>query len=268
MDWAFIPAYLALGAGIGFLAGLLGIGGGFTIVPVLTLLFTYQAFPPEHVVHMAVATSTGSVLFTAMASTRAHHRHGAVMWTVVGALAPGLVIGSLVAPQFAARLSGTALASVFCAVTAIAAYQIGRGTPPKASRNLPGRAALALLGLAVGSLASFVGTGGAFIVVPFMSWCNVRLQNAIATSAALGVPVALCGSLSFIVAGLHQPALPPFSLGYVYVPALAGIVVTSVFTAPIGARVAHRLPIGRLRMSFAAMLLVLSSYMFYRIIAT
>ncbi|HEY1326671.1 MAG TPA: sulfite exporter TauE/SafE family protein [Casimicrobiaceae bacterium] len=267
MDWTFVPAYVALGAGIGFLAGLLGIGGGFTIVPVLTLLFTYQAFPAAHVVHMAVATSTGSVLFTAMASTRAHHRHGAVLWKVVAALAPGLVIGSLVAPQLAARISGTALASLFCAVTAIAAFQIGRGTRPKASRDLPGRGPLALLGLVVGLLASFVGTGGAFIVVPFMTWCNVRLQNAIATSAALGVPVALCGATSFIVAGWHQPDLPPLSLGYIYVPALAGIVVASVLTAPIGARVAHRLPIRRLRISFATMLLVLSSYMFYRIVS-
>ena len=267
MDWTFIPAYLVLGAFIGFLAGLLGIGGGFTIVPVLTLLFTWQTFPPEHVVHMAVATSTGSVLFTAMASTRAHHRHGAVLWDVVGALAPGLVAGSLIAPQLAARLSGTALASVFCVVTAVAAVQIGRGKRPKASRDLPGRGPLALLGFVVGSLAAFVGTGGAFIGVPLRTWCIVRLQNAIATSAALGMPVALCGAVSFIVAGLNQPALPALSLGYVYVPAAAGIVVASVCTAPLGARLAHRLPIGKLRMSFATMLLVLSSYMLYRIIA-
>jgi len=267
MDWTFIPAYLVLGAGIGFLAGLLGIGGGFTIVPVLTLLFAYQAFPAEHAVHMAVATSTASILFTAVASTRAHHRHGAVLWKVVAALGPGLVIGSLVGPQIAARIPGTVLAGVFCAVTAIAALHIGRGRAPKASRNLPGRGPLALLGLIVGVLASFVGTGGAFIVVPFLTWCNVRLQNAIATSAALGVPVALFGSVSYIIAGVRQPTLPPLSLGYVYVPALIGIVVTSMFTAPMGARTAHRLPIGKLRMSFAAMLLVLSAFMFYRIVA-
>jgi uncharacterized protein len=268
MDWTILVVYVVLGAGIGFLAGLLGIGGGFTIVPVLTLLFSYQGFPPEHVVHMAVATSTGSVLFTAMASTRAHHRHGAVLWKVVAAVAPGLVIGALVAPQLAARVSGTALASLFCIVTAVAAFQIGRGTRPKASRELPGRIALSFVGLVVGLLASFVGTGGAFVMVPFMTWCNVRLQNAIATSAALGVPVAFFGSLSFIFAGLHEPALPPYSLGFIYVPALVGIVIASVFTAPVGAHVAHRLPMRRLRLSFAAMLLVLSSYMFYRIVAS
>lgn len=267
MAWTFLPAYLALGAGIGFLAGLLGIGGGFTIVPVLTLLFAYQAFPAEHVVHMAVATSTASILFTAIASTRAHHRHGAVLWKVVIALGPGLVIGSLVGPQIAARIPGTALAAVFCGVTAIAAVHIGRGKAPKASRSLPGRVALTTLGLVVGLMASFVGTGGAFIVVPFLTWCNVRLQNAIATSAALGLPVALFGAVSYIAAGLRQPEMPPFSLGYIYVPALVGIVVTSMFTAPMGARAAHRLPIGKLRMSFAAMLLVLSAFMFYRTVA-
>lgn len=266
MDWTFIPAYLVLGAVIGFLAGLLGIGGGFTMVPVLTVLFSHQDFPREQLVHMAVGTSTASVLFTAIASARAHYRHGAVLWTVLRALAPGLVIGSITGPQLAARLSGQALALMFSVVTAFAAFQIGRGIKPRAARELPGPLPLALVGFVTGLLASFVGTGGAFVVVPFMTWCNVRLQNAIGTSSALGVPVAFFGAIGYIVAGFHEGGVPPYSLGYVYVPAVAGIVVASVLTAPFGARVAHRLPIRKLRIIFATMLIVLSSYMLYRVV--
>ena len=258
-------AYLALGAGIGFLAGLLGIGGGFTIVPVLTVLFGQQGFASVHVVHMAVATSSASILFTATASARAHHVHGAVLWKVLASLTPGLVVGSLAGPQLASRISGTALAGVFCVVTAVAAFQIARGVRPNPTRQLPTPLVLSLVGLVVGIVASFVGTGGAFIVVPFLTWCNVRLQHAIGTSAALGVPVALFGTIGYIVAGLHQPGLPPYSLGYVYLPALAGIVTATVFTAPWGARAAHRLPVGKLRISFASMLLVLSCYMLFRV---
>lgn len=257
-----------LGGGIGFLAGLFGIGGGFTIVPVLTVMFSQQGLAPEHVVHMAVATSTASILFTATASARAHHVHGAVIWKVLAYLAPGLVVGSLAGPQVASRISGTALAGVFCVITAVAAFQIGRGVRPDSTRELPGPVVLSLVGLVVGIVASFVGTGGAFMVVPFLTWCNVRLQDAIGTSAALGVPVALFGTIGYVLAGLHQSALPQYSIGYVYLPALGGIVIASVFTAPFGARAAHRLPVGRLRIGFAGMLLVLSSYMLYRVATT
>jgi uncharacterized protein len=264
LDWTPIPILVALGCIVGFLAGLLGVGGAMTIIPVLTIVFTREHFPPEHLVHMAVATSMATIAFTSISSMGAHARRGAVLWHVVRGLAPGLMLGSLVGPQIVAGMSGAALSAAFGVFAGTAAVRMVLGREPKATRNLPGSLGLFGVGSGIGIISSMVGAGGAFISVPFMTACNVRIHNAVATSAALGFPIAAAGTAGFIIAGLRQGGMPPYTLGYVYLPGVAAIVVASMLVAPIGVRVAHGWPVAKLRRAFACLLVLIAAYMFWR----
>jgi len=264
MNLALVGVFLATGAFVGFLAGLLGIGGGFTIVPVLVEAFSSQGFAREHIVPMAIGTSAGTIVFTAFSSARAHHAKGAVDWRVVKAMSPGIVAGSLIGPQIASALPPAIMAGVFGAFIWWGAWRMLRNRPPVASRQLPGAGGMAAVGAGIGAVAGMVGTGGAFLAVPFMTRCNVKLHTAVATSAAIGIPVAIAATIGFMLAGWGKADLPRYAVGYVYLPALLGIVVTSTLLAPVGARVAHSLPVARLRHAFAAMLFCLGAYMWWK----
>jgi uncharacterized membrane protein YfcA len=264
VNLALLPAILALGALVGFLAGLLGIGGGFTTVPVLLEIFSREGFATEHLVPMAIGTSAASIIFTGMSSARAHHAKGAVLWSVVGGMAPGIVVGSLIGPQIASNVPPWLMSAAFGAFIWFGSYRMLINKPPVASRRLPGRLGMAGVGAVIGMVAGMVGTGGAFLAVPFMTRCNVRMHAAVATSAAMSIPVAIFAASGFVIAGWNKPGLPPYALGYVYLPALAAIVVTSTALAPIGARKAHEWPVDRLRRAFAAMLFCLGAYMWYK----
>ncbi|HEX6136120.1 MAG TPA: sulfite exporter TauE/SafE family protein [Casimicrobiaceae bacterium] len=264
MDWPLLPVLLALGAIVGFLAGLLGIGGGMTLVPLLTIIFTAEDFPGDHLVHMAVATSTATMVFTALSSVRAHHGKGAVLWPIVAAMAPGIVLGSLVGPQIASALPTRMFAAVFGAFTWFSAARMLVASRPRAQRELPGKAGLFGVGAGIGVISSLLGAGGGFISIPFMQRHNVSMHNAVATSAALGLPIAAAATVGFILAGLRQPDLPRWSAGYVYLPAMATIVIASMLVAPLGASVAHRWPAVKLRRAFAALLAALGGYMFWK----
>ena len=264
MHWQLLPLLLAIGCIVGFLAGLLGVGGAMTMIPVLTAIFAGEGFPPEHVVHIAIATSLATILFTSISSMRAHARRGAVLWRVVWALSPGIVVGSFAGPQIVAHMSAALVAALFAGFTGIAGAQMLLNREPRAARELPGRPGLFGVGAAIGVVSSMVGAGGAFISVPFMIWCNVRVHNAVATSAAIGFPISVAGTLGYVVAGLQQPSLPPLTIGYVNLPALGGIVVASMLTAPVGARLAHRWPVARLRRAFAFLLFAICAYMLWK----
>jgi uncharacterized protein len=264
VDPALVVAFVLLGTVVGFLAGLLGLGGGMTMVPLLTFVFTRQGFAPEHVVHMAIATATATILFTSIASMREHQRHRAILWPVVVGLAPGIVAGSLVGPQIVGSMSTAMLSAFFGVFVAAAATNILLDRKPKPSRELPGRGGLFAVGGGIGLIASMVGAGGAFMTVPFMAACNIPMRNCVATSAALGLPVAIAATTGFVVAGLSQTGLPPHTLGYVYWPALLVIVAASVISAPFGARAAHRWPVQRLKRAFALVLYALAAYMLWK----
>lgn len=264
MDLSLVGVLLVLGGAVGFLAGLLGIGGGMTMVPLLTIVFTRQGFAPEHIVHMAVATATATILFTSVASMREHQRHHAILWPVVAALAPGIIVGSLVGPQVVGGMSTAVLSAFYGVFVAAAATNTLLDRKPKPTRELPGRAGLFAVGGGIGLVSSMVGAGGAFLSVPFMTACNIGIRNCVATSAALGLPIAVAGTIGFIVAGLGQHELPPHTVGYVYLPALLAIVAASVISAPMGARAAHRWPVTKLKRAFAILLYVLACYMLWR----
>lgn len=261
MTWIFI--YFGTGAVVGFLAGLLGIGGGMTLVPLLAAMFTAQQLAPDHVVHLALGTGMASIVFTSSSSVRAHHRLGGVDWSLVRRMGPAMVIGTLLATALSGWVSQRALALAFTGIVYAGATQLLLGRKPSAARTLPGTPALAAIGVVFGVVCGLVSAGGAFLTVPFMLFCGVAMTTAIGTGAALGLPVAVMGTLGYVFSGWRLPGLPPLALGFVYVPALLGIVAGSVLTAPIGARTAHRLPVETLRRIFACLLYVLATKMLW-----
>ena len=248
----------------GFLAGLLGIGGGMIMVPFMTIILEAKNFPAEYVVKMAVATSLATICFTSLSSVRAHHKHGAVLWPVARSLAPGILIGGAIGAQIAAALPTRVLGMVFSLFIAYSATQMLLDRKPKPTRTLPGAAGMVGVGGLIGLLSSIVGAGGAFVSVPFMSWCNVRIHQAVATSAALGFPIALAGTLGYVWAGRHLGDMPPGAFGYLYIPGLVVIASASILVAPLGARTAHRMDIRPLKRAFAFVLYLLAGYFLLR----
>jgi len=234
------------------------------MVPFLTFILTAKGFPADYTVKMAVATSLATICLTSLSSVRAHHQRGAVLWPIVRVLAPGIVLGSLVGAQFAAALPGKLLGILFAIFVAFSATQMFIDRKPKPSRTLPGRLGTFSMGWVIGMLSSLVGAGGAFVSVPFMTWCNVKIHDAVGTSSALGFPIALAGTLGYILAGQHLPAMPPGSFGFLYLPGLLIISLASVCTAPLGARTAHRMDIRPLKKVFASILYVLAAYFLFR----
>jgi uncharacterized membrane protein YfcA len=265
LDPALVAELLLLGSCTGFLAGLLGIGGGMLMVPFITLILSHRGVAADLAVKMAIATSMATILFTSISSVRAHHRRGAVRWAIVRAMAPGIVGGGLLASAGAfGLLKGAALALLFAVFVAFSATQMLRGRKPQPQRQMPGPAGTAAAGGVVGFVSGLVGAGGAFISVPFMVWCNVPIHNAVATSAALGFPIALANTAGYVVSGWHLRQTVPGALGYVVLPVLAVIAAASVVMAPLGARVAHRMDTGGLRRVMATMLYALAAYMTWR----
>ena len=263
MDAFTIALLLALGAFAGFAAGLLGIGGGMLMVPFMTMLLSTQGFAAEQVIKVAIATSLTTIAFTSISSVRAHHRRGAVRWDAARALAPGILLGSLVAAQFAGALPGRLLALFFGLFLGFSALKMLGGKPPLAEGSLPSSAGMFGMGSVIGALSAVLGAGGGFLTVPFLVKRSVPMQQAVATSAACGFPIALAGAVGYVLSGWNAD-LPAATLGYIYLPALAAISIASVFTAPLGARVAHALPTQTLKRVFAALLLALALYMLFK----
>jgi uncharacterized membrane protein YfcA len=258
----------ALGLSTGFLAGLLGIGGGMLMVPFITFILSSRAVSDDLAVKMAIATSMATIVFTSISSVRAHHKRGAVRWDLVKGLAPGIVIGGATASLGVfAVLKGSSLALFFALFVSFSATQMFLDKKPKPTRQVPAIAGLTGAGGVIGFLSGLVGAGGGFVSVPFMTWCNVAIHNAIATSAALGLPIALVNVAGYAISGQNLPSLPAYSFGYIWLPALVVIASCSVLTAPLGAQVAHRLPVKRLKRVFACILYVLAAYMLYKALA-
>ncbi|HCK81514.1 MAG TPA: sulfite exporter TauE/SafE family protein [Candidatus Competibacter sp.] len=249
--------YLLLGAFAGVMAGLLGVGGGLIIVPALAWIFQHQQIAETALMHLAIGTSLATIIATSISSVRAHHQRGAVLWPTVWRLTPGIVTGAWLGAAVADALSSFALQKVFAVFVLLMAAQMGFGAKPAPHRDLPKTAGMLATGGVIGAVSAIVGIGGGSLTVPFLSWCNVPIRQAVATSAACGLPIALAGALGFVVTGLNAPGLPAWSLGYVYGPALLGVALTSMLFAPLGARLAHTLPTEMLKKIFAAFLAVI-----------
>lgn len=262
---ALVAELLLLGTVTGFLAGLLGVGGGMMMVPFLTLILSNRGVETGLAVKMAIATSMATILFTSLSSVRAHAKHGAVRWDLLKALAPGIVIGGLLAGAgIFSIVKGRGLAIFFAMFIGYSALQMLLDKKPRPGRQMPGALGTGAAGTGIGLLSGLVGAGGAFMSVPFMLWCNVPIRQAVGTSAALGFPIALANTAGYLVAGRALPPALPGAFGYLYLPALAIIALASVTLAPLGARTAHRTDVKKLKRLFAFLLFGLAAYMGYR----
>jgi uncharacterized membrane protein YfcA len=256
-------AYLLTGAVAGLMAGLLGIGGGLVIVPALAFLFAVQGVADAHLMHMAVGTSLAAIVPTAIASLLAHHRRDSVDWMAVRALIPGIVVGGLGGAWLARQVSSPGLALCFGVFEILVALQLWRGTKPVAHRGLPGAAGMTVAGTTIGAVSALLGIGGGTLTTPFLLWHGVDIRRAVGTSAACGLPVALAGAAGFAVSGLSIVVQRDWATGFIYWPAVAGIVLSSVLLAPLGARLAHYLPRPVLQRLFALFLLMVGVKMLF-----
>jgi uncharacterized membrane protein YfcA len=258
-----IALYLATGAVAGLSAGLLGIGGGLIIVPILFLIFSSQAVPAEHVMHMALATSLATIIVTSFASASAHHKRSAVLWPVVFNLSPGIVVGAWLGAIFASTLTSEILRPVFGLFELLVAIHLLVNYKPATHSSSISRTRSMSGGMVIGAISSIVGIGGGTLTVPFLLWHNISIRNAVASSAACGFPIAVAGTAAYIVSGWNTEGLPAFTLGFVSLPAFTVIIITSMMAAPAGAALAHKLPEKTLRMVFALFLLALGTRMLF-----
>lgn len=256
-SWWWV-SYPLMGLLAGFFAGLLGIGAGLILVSLMVLSFNAQGFPPDRVMHLALGTSLATIIFTSLKNIHAHHAHGAVRWDIVRHAAVGLVFGTLAGSAIAEMLRSRALAVVFTLFVVYSAINMALDLKPKPTRKLPGRMVTQLAGALVGIASSLVGAGGGFISIPLMTYCNVPMRQCVATSAAFGLPIAIAGTAGFLVGGWQKDHLPVYSLGYVHLPAMIGIVAGTFVTVPLGARVAHTIPVAHLKRVFAVILTIMA----------
>jgi uncharacterized protein len=231
------------------------------MVPILTILFAAQGFSSDHLVHIALATSMCAIIPTAIASLRTHHLHQAVLWPVVIKFLPGILFGTFAGTFLSTYLSAKPLAIFFAFFMALIAVQLFLDRKPKPSRKLPNALVLSGVGSGIGAVSSLVAIGGGTMTVPFLVWCNVRLPIAIGTSAAVGLPIAISGALGYLVNGWNLAGLPEYTLGFIFWPAVLVMACASLFTATLGARLAHQLPVPILKKCFAILSVILSLQM-------
>ncbi|WP_159991537.1 sulfite exporter TauE/SafE family protein [Pelistega ratti] len=257
---------LLLGCFSGFLAGLLGVGGGMTIVPFLTLIFgIYQLVPSEYVVHSAIATAMATIVFTSLSSMQAHHRMGGVIWRIVLQITPGIILGGFLSGTLIFQWLNMAwLSFVFALFVFYSAYNMLMNKKPKPSRQLPGWLGMTGVGVVIGAVSGLVGAGGGFMSVPFMVWSNVPLKKAVSTSAAIGFPIAVANSFAYIVGGWNTLGEHDGMIGYLYWPALLLLISMSMLFAPLGAKYAQILPVDKLKKIFALLLFVIASMMMHK----
>ncbi len=234
-------------------------GGGLVIVPILAWILAAQGIVPSHIMHLAIGTSLATIIPTAISSLRAHHVRGAVDWVLVRRITPGIALGCLAGAWLAARLEPEVLRIILAIFQFYVGTQLLLGFAPNPSRNLPSSPVITLVGSFIGALSSLIGIGGGTLSVPWMVWCNKDIRLSVGTASAIGLPIAIFGSAGFIFNGLSSSALPAHSLGFVYLPALVGIALASIFTAPLGAALAHRLPVVTLKKLFAILLYALGT---------
>lgn len=257
-----IAELAALGLFTGFLAGVLGIGGGMMTVPFITYILAHRGINADLSVKMAIATAMASVIFVSISNVRAQHKRGAIRWEIFKTFTPGIVLGSLITSALLFNiLKGQALAVFFSLFICYAATNMLIAKKPAPSKALPSPTRQGLMGMFVGLISGMVGAGGAFISVPYLTARNVPLHNAIATSAAFGMPLAIISTCGFIYTGWGQAGLPDHSLGFVYLPALVILATASSAMAPVGVHFAHHLPVVLLKRFFAGVLYLQAAYM-------
>ena len=265
IEISLVLLFLLLGSVAGFVAGLLGVGGGGLMVPVLATIFIHQGIPKSHVMHLALGTSMASIVMTALSSIMAHHRRNAVLWPIFHFMAPGVLLGTFAATFLVAWVNTTFLAMFFSVFMACVALQLLFGLKPHQTRSLLNRWVHSVVGLIIGGVSALVSIGGGSMTVPYLAWQNIPMARAIGTSAAVGLPIALAGTVGFIING-HGERITTEITGFIYWPAVLIISIASFICAPLGVKLAHTLPVAILKKVFACLVLFLSLRMLYTVI--
>lgn len=262
MTLFILLGYLALGAGAGLLAGLFGVGGGLIVVPVLMYTFQLSGISDNIATHLAIGTSLATIIFTSISSAYTHYRKGNIAWHVVCWLSLGIIFGCIFGGFTASLLQGKTLKIIIGCFVLIMSIQLGFNLRPKASKSLPNIYGLAGVGLVVGWASAIFGIGGGSLVVPFLVFCSLAMQRAVAISAACGLPIAVSGALSYVYFGWNVEGLPSWSFGYIYLPALIGVTATSMIFSRLGAKLAYRISPVLLRRMFAVFLFIVGCSFF------
>ena len=249
-------AYMVLGAIAGILAGLFGIGGGVIVVPALVLAFNLQGIPPEIVFYMAIATSLANIIFTSLGAIRTHHKKAAIEWYLVKPIAVGMLLGAFIGVNTALTIPAIYLQASFGAFAIFLSLRMMLSQTNTSQLQLPGMVALGITGAFIGWVSALFGIGGGNLLVSWLSNRRLVMQKAVATASACGFAIAIAGAASNAVMGWGNPVLPAYSFGYIYLPALLGLVSTSFVAANYGANIAHRLSAQMLKRLFAWMLLL------------
>lgn len=263
-EWILV--FLLLGSFVGFMAGLLGIGGGGILVPILTTIFLTHGIAMDNVVHLALGTSMASMVITTFSSCRSHHAKGGVVWKAVKGMVLGIILGTFLATFLASHLSSLYLGIFFALFMAFVSSQMFLNKKPKPSRELAGKLGLFTAGSGIGAISALVSIGGGSLTVPYLTWQNVDIKKAIGTSAAIGLPISIAGTVGYLINGWSYSEPNEYIFGYVYLPAVLLISITSFITAPYGAQMAHKLPVAILKKIFAVLLVILSVRMLISIL--
>lgn len=256
LEW--ILAYIALGALVGFMAGLLGAGGGGILVPLLTAIFTAQGMSLDRVVHLAVGTSLTCMIVSSAASARAHALRGNVEWPIVGSMAPGIIGGALLITQIAAGLESAFISLFFAIFMAVVAAQMFLAWQPKPTTKPPARLEFIGVGAGIGAVTALAAVGSGFLTVAYLGYRNIGVKRAIGTAAAIGFAIAISGTVGYLISGWNRTLGEPYTFGFIYAPAFVGIAIASSIAAPLGARCSQGLPEKLLKRIFAVVALVLS----------
>lgn len=248
---------VALGAVVGFLAGLLGIGGGLIIVPALLYILPSVGFPSNVIPHAAIATSLAAIILTSLSSVYAHNKRGNISWPLAPKIFPGIIVGGLAAGFIADKISGASLTFFFAVFVLVMSVQMLYPVKPNRGETLPNSVGLFIIAIFIALIAGLMGIGGGALLVPFLSWCGLEMRKAVGLSSATGLLIAISGTFAYIISGWDQVGLPEFTLGYIYLPALLGIVITSIFIAPLGVKAASVWPTSVLKKIFALLLAVI-----------
>ncbi|TDR23782.1 sulfite exporter TauE/SafE family protein [Marinicella litoralis] len=264
MDITNILLLVILGSAVGFFAGLLGIGGGAILVPALTVFFLSQHHDPAIVVHLALATSMSCIVINALLSIRTHHKHHAILWPIVSAISPAILLGSALATWLVIEMDSKTIALIFTLLMLLVALQLLIGFKPRATaaKRIP-KTELLPVGFVIGFISAIIAIGGGSLTVPYLTWHQINIRKAIATAAAIGLPIALTSGVVFLMQGIHQTNLPELTFGYVFWPATLLISIGSLFTTSLGAHLTHRLPVHYLKKIFAAVIVILALKMYF-----
>lgn len=254
---------LVLGSLVGFLAGLLGIGGGLIIVPALLYILPWVGITSSQLTHVAIATSLSTIILTSLSSATAHHKRGNIPWALFKPILPGIIIGALSAGFVSELIPSDQLQQAFAVFVVLMAIQMAFPFKSKGEGQLPANGVLFIVSVMIALIAGMMGIGGGVLLVPFLSFCGLQMKQAVGFSSATGFLIAIAGTTGYVVAGFDAPDLPSGTLGYIYLPALFGIIISSMIFAPLGVKAASTLPTSKLKKAFAGLLFIVGLKMIF-----